>query len=214
MLCLPVPPNGTDSSAATLQDAVALALESDFAQAAAVANKPQDEALKRKLWLSIARHIIQQKPTGSGKQSGTDQTVRCVRSNGLGIPAVAVVWQSVFSATVIWTSCGDKLAASACQLQQAWPMTHRSQHRLCVISRSWCLGSLAVLQTHCKPCMPSARPLRRWLLPLEVCSTSAHALGPADRPHSAFCCHRGTGARCCLPPVGAAVTPLQQAWWL
>ena len=75
---------------------MALALESDFAQAAAVANKPQDEALKRKLWLSIARHIIQQKPAGTGKQSGTDQTVRCVRSTGLRITAAAVLRHFVF----------------------------------------------------------------------------------------------------------------------
>ncbi len=113
---------------------MALALESDFAQAAAVANKPQDEALKRKLWLSIARHIIQQKPAGSGKQNGADQTVRYMRPSVLRFTAVAVLQQSVFSsATLIRTSCGNMLGRSTCQLQ----VLHCDKHYcrlLCVIS--------------------------------------------------------------------------------
>ena len=98
---------------------MALALESDFAQAAAVANKPQDEALKRKLWLSIARHIIQQKPAGSGKQSGTDQTVRCGRSTGVRTQSQQLLCFSSVdcSVSLTWTSCGKKLGPSTCQRQ-------------------------------------------------------------------------------------------------
>lgn len=43
----------------SLQDAVALALTFDRAIASAVATRAEDdEALQRKLWLAIARHLI------------------------------------------------------------------------------------------------------------------------------------------------------------
>lgn len=111
---------------------MALALESDFAQAAAVANKPQDEALKRKLWLSIARHIIQQKPAGSGKQNGADQTVRYMRPNSENHSSCCAPAVCVPLAILIRTSCGNRLARSTCQLQ----VLHCEKHycRLCVIS--------------------------------------------------------------------------------
>ena len=46
------------------QDAVLLALSFDMSLASATANRPEDEpALKRSLWLTIARHIVQQHPS-------------------------------------------------------------------------------------------------------------------------------------------------------
>jgi len=42
-----------------VQEAVALALESDMEEAIRLVNRPQeDENLQRKLWLSIAHHLI------------------------------------------------------------------------------------------------------------------------------------------------------------
>ena len=47
-----------------LQDAVVLALSFDMSLASATANRPEDEpALKRSLWLTIARHIVHQHPS-------------------------------------------------------------------------------------------------------------------------------------------------------
>lgn len=53
------------------QDAVAEALQVDVELAMVVANRPQDEpALQRKLWLSIAKHMIAQQPKpGAGSQA-------------------------------------------------------------------------------------------------------------------------------------------------
>jgi hypothetical protein len=47
-----------------VQDAVVLALSFDMALASATANRPEEEpALKRNLWLTIARHIVHQHPS-------------------------------------------------------------------------------------------------------------------------------------------------------
>ena len=47
-----------------VQDAVVLALSFDMALASATANRPEEEpALKRSLWLTIARHIVHQHPS-------------------------------------------------------------------------------------------------------------------------------------------------------
>ena len=47
-----------------LQDAVVLALSFDMSLASATANRPEEEpALKRSLWLTIARHIVHQHPS-------------------------------------------------------------------------------------------------------------------------------------------------------
>ena len=53
------------------QDAVAEALRVDVELAMVVANRPQDEpSLQRKLWLSIAKHMIAQQPQpGAGSQA-------------------------------------------------------------------------------------------------------------------------------------------------
>ncbi len=47
-----------------VQDAVVLALSFDMTLASATANRPEEEpALKRNLWLTIARHIVHQHPS-------------------------------------------------------------------------------------------------------------------------------------------------------
>ena len=57
--------------AGVVQDAVAEALRVDVELAMVVANRPQDEpSLQRKLWLSIAKHMIAQQPQpGAGSQA-------------------------------------------------------------------------------------------------------------------------------------------------
>ena len=43
------------------EDAIQLALQQDLELAKVVANEPEEgeEALKRKLWLAVARHVVQ-----------------------------------------------------------------------------------------------------------------------------------------------------------
>ena len=54
----------TSAVVVLLQDAVVLALSFDMSLASATANKPEQEpALKRSLWLTIARHIVHQHPS-------------------------------------------------------------------------------------------------------------------------------------------------------
>jgi hypothetical protein len=52
------------------EDAVSLALDVDLELAKAVANTPEDDdGLRRKLWLSIAKHVVQ---GGSGAAAAAD----------------------------------------------------------------------------------------------------------------------------------------------
>jgi hypothetical protein len=52
------------------EDAVALALSFDGDLAASIARQPEgDEALSRKLWLAIARHLIGAEPGALGSSS-------------------------------------------------------------------------------------------------------------------------------------------------
>ncbi len=50
------------------EDAVALALSLDLELAKSVASKPpeEEEALRRKLWLAVARHVVQQGVAAAG----------------------------------------------------------------------------------------------------------------------------------------------------
>ena len=57
----------------SVQDAVKLALTISKAMAIGVANRPEDdEPLQRKLWLAIARHLVQ---TACSSEEGGDSAV-------------------------------------------------------------------------------------------------------------------------------------------
>jgi hypothetical protein len=71
------------------EDAVALALGFDIELAKAVANMPpeeEEEAMRRKLWLAIAKHVVQQGSIASTDDAGTgnkdgkyDQSTRNIK---------------------------------------------------------------------------------------------------------------------------------------
>lgn len=54
------------------EDAVSLALDVDLDLAKAVANTPEDDdGLRRKLWLSIAKHVVQGGAAAEGAAAGS-----------------------------------------------------------------------------------------------------------------------------------------------
>ena len=66
------------------EDAVALALTFDGELAASIAQQPsEDEALRRKLWLAIARHLIGQGAADGGPPEVRPGLVRAMRCVGL-----------------------------------------------------------------------------------------------------------------------------------
>lgn len=61
------------------EDAVALALTFDGELAASIARQPEgDDALSRKLWLAIAKHLIEQSAADGGPPKVRPWGLRCV----------------------------------------------------------------------------------------------------------------------------------------
>jgi hypothetical protein len=87
------------------EDAVALALAVDLQLAKAVANGPEDDdGLRRKLWLSIAKHVVQ----GGGSSGGAGA------ANGVGRAAGAAALDGAEQAERIKMAVEFLKEAGAC----------------------------------------------------------------------------------------------------
>ena len=112
------------------QDAVVLALSFDMSLACATANRPEDEpALKRSLWLTIARHIVQQHPS---QDQVNHITTSCCSLQTHMCPGCRAYVMSLYIACVMHGIHRHSLLIT----HHSSLLTHVTHHSSCIIQHS------------------------------------------------------------------------------